>query len=60
MWPKGILAVRIRLDDEDLAKQLPMGAAGATAIYTDFASPFHIITKITVRIKGWVYFLLPS
>ena len=59
MGSKGKLAVRIRLDDEDLAKELPMGAAGATAIYTDFASPFHIITNITVRIKGWVYFLLP-
>lgn len=54
---KGHLVVRIRLDDEQLAKNLPLGAAGTTAIYTDFANPFHIITKITVRIKGWMYYL---
>ncbi len=54
---KGMLAVRIKLDDEDLARELPLGAAGAAAIYTEFGRPFHIITKITVRIKGWMYYL---
>ncbi|TWU44177.1 Inner membrane protein YibH [Novipirellula aureliae] len=57
---KGKLAVKIRLDDEELAKKLPLGAAGATAIYTDFGGAFHIITKITVRVKGWIYFILPG
>ena len=52
---KGTLAVLITLDDEELAKELPLGAAGTTAIYTDYAQPFHIITKITVRIKAWMY-----
>lgn len=56
---KGKLAVRIRLDDDQLAKELPMGAAGAAAIYTDFAQPFHVVSKVAIRIKGWVYFLLP-
>jgi multidrug resistance efflux pump len=56
---QGFLAVLIYLDDEELAKELPLGAAGTTAIYTDFAEPFHIITKITVRIKAWMYQLLP-
>ena len=54
---KGFLAVRILLDDEDLAKTLPLGAAGAVAIYTEFAGPFHIISKIVVRMKGWLYYL---
>jgi len=54
---KGFLIVRIRLDDEDLAKKLPLGAAGTTAIYTDVGTPFHVITKITVRIKGWMNYL---
>jgi multidrug resistance efflux pump len=54
---KGYLVVRIRLDDEELAKKLPLGAAGTTAIYTDFGAPFHLISKITVRIKGWMYYL---
>ena len=56
---QGFLAVRIYLDDQQLARELPLGAAGTTAIYTDFAKPFHIITKITVRIKAWVYQLIP-
>ena len=51
---KGMLAVRILLDDPELAKQLPLGGAGTTAIYTEFARPFHIITKISVRIKMWM------
>jgi membrane fusion protein (multidrug efflux system) len=54
---KGLLAVRIRLDDKDLAKTLPLGAAGTTAIYTDFGKPFQIISKIALRIKGWLYYL---
>lgn len=57
---QGKLAVRILLDDEELARQLPLGAAGTTAIYTDFAPSFHIITKVTVRIKGWLYYILPN
>ena len=54
---KGFLAVRIRLDDEQLAKELPLGAAGTTTIYSDFGKPFHLISKITIRIKGWMYYL---
>jgi multidrug resistance efflux pump len=57
---QGYLAVKIYLDDEELAKALPLGDAGTTAIYTDFAQPFHIITKITVRIKAWMYLLIPA
>jgi multidrug resistance efflux pump len=54
---KGFLAVRIVLDDEELAKTLPLGAAGSVAIYTEFGGPFHIISKIVVRMKGWLYYL---
>jgi multidrug resistance efflux pump len=54
---KGYLAVRIRLDDDELAKQLPLGAAGTTTIYTDFGQPLHLISKITIRIKAWLYYL---
>jgi multidrug resistance efflux pump len=54
---KGMLVVRILLDDQELAKTLPLGGAGTTAIYTSFAEPFHIITKITVRIKAWMNYL---
>jgi len=54
---KGMLVVRIVLDDQELAKQLPLGGAGTTAIYTKFAQPFHLISKITVRIKSWMYYV---
>jgi multidrug resistance efflux pump len=54
---KGKLAVRIRLDDEELAKQIPMGAGGNVAIYTDFGKPFDIISKITVRISAWMNYV---
>jgi len=54
---KGYLAVLIRLDDEELARSLPMGAAGTVAIYTGFAKPFQAISKIALRMKGWLYYL---
>ncbi len=54
---KGYLAVKIEMDDAELAKELPLGAAGTTAIYTDFGGPFHIITLITVRIKAWMNYV---
>jgi multidrug resistance efflux pump len=54
---KGALAVAIKLDDAELAKKLPLGAAGTTAVYTDVGKTWQIITKITVRIKSWVNYL---
>ena len=55
MGSKGFLAVRINLDDEEFARQVPLGAAGATAIYTGVGKPFHAISKIVVRMKSWLY-----
>jgi multidrug resistance efflux pump len=54
---KGYLAVRITLDDEDLARQLPLGAAGAVAIYTDSGKLLHVMSKISLRMKGWLNYL---
>lgn len=51
---KGRLAVRIRLDDAEAAGDLPMGAAGSVAVYTDFGKPFHVISMITIRINAWM------
>ena len=53
---KGFLVVRILLDDEDLAKELPLGGAGNVAIYTQVGQPFHIISKIALRMKAWMYY----
>jgi hypothetical protein len=45
------------LDDEDFARELPLGGAEMVAIYTDVGNAFHVISKITLRIKGWTYYL---
>ncbi len=52
---KGFLAVRIVLDDDAFARELPLGGAGTTAIYTDIGNPFHSITKIALRMKSLLY-----
>jgi RND family efflux transporter MFP subunit len=51
--PKAIEAtpfvVRVKLDDESLAKRLPAGSTGTAAIYTEAAKPTHVIRKILLR-----------
>ncbi|MHC5108930.1 MAG: HlyD family secretion protein [Planctomycetota bacterium] len=54
---KGFLAVRIILDDEALAQDLPLGGGGTVAIYTSFGKPFHLISKVALRIKSWLNYL---
>jgi hypothetical protein len=45
----------VLLDDKVFASELPLGAAGTTAIYTKVGKPFHLITKIALRMKSWLY-----
>jgi len=54
---KGFLVVRVILDDEELAKDLPLGGAGTAAIYTQALGPFHLISKVTIRMKMWMNYL---
>ncbi len=53
----GFLAVKISLDDSSLGDELAMGTPGAVAIYTDWGKPFAMISKVTIRLKKWMYFL---
>ncbi|TWU29595.1 HlyD family secretion protein [Bythopirellula polymerisocia] len=53
----GILAVKISLDEGQPIDELEMGAAGSVAIYTDWGKPFAMISKVTIRLKKWAYFL---
>ena len=53
---KGFLVVRILLDDQEQAKELPLGGAGTVAIYTQVGGPFHVISKIALRMKSWIYY----
>jgi multidrug resistance efflux pump len=54
---KGFLVVRVKLDDQDFAKELPLGGAGTAAIYTKVGKPFHLVSKIALRMQGWLYYL---
>jgi RND family efflux transporter MFP subunit len=53
VMPKAIqsapFVVRVRLDDEEFASQLPAGAAGTAAIFTDHIKPAHVIRKVLLR-----------
>ena len=33
---------------------LPLGGAGSVAIYTNSGKPFHLISKVTIRINMWM------
>ena len=54
---KGVLAVKIQLDDVIAAANLPVGAAGAVAIYTDAGKPFQVISKVYMRMLCWLNYL---
>jgi multidrug resistance efflux pump len=56
----GMLAVKIRLADDNRPAHLPLGAGGTVAIYTDKGKPVHIISKVTIRMKKWLLYVMPS
>ena len=56
----GMLAVKIRLTGEDSATKIPLGAGGTVAIYTDKGKPVHIVSKVAIRMKKWLLYVLPS
>jgi len=55
----GLLAVKLKLDDSKIAEQLPIGAAGNVAVYTESGKPFQIISKVYVRMQATLYYLIP-
>jgi multidrug resistance efflux pump len=57
---QGLLAVKILLIDEVPPANLPLGAGGTVAIYTDYGKPVHIISKVTIRMKKWLLYVVPS
>jgi multidrug resistance efflux pump len=54
---KGYLAVRIRMDDAELARNLPLGDAAAVAIYTDTGKFWHVLSEIDLRVKSWMNYI---
>jgi RND family efflux transporter MFP subunit len=61
--PKAIEAapfvVRVRLDDEVVAKALPAGATGTAAIYTDHVTISHFIRRILLRQVAIINYVNP-
>ena len=55
--PVGTMAVRIKFETENELAQLPSGANGAVAIYTDSGKALRIIRKVIIRMFTWMNFL---
>ena len=55
--PRGRFPVRLKLDADPFELDLPAGAAGVAAIYTDKAKPIRIIRKVIIRIYSWMNYL---
>ena len=51
-WP-----VAVTLDDPKAASKLPQGSVAVMAVYTDMGKPFHVISKVALRMKAWTGFL---
>ena len=42
---------------EEALERLPQGAACTVAAYTDAGKPFHVISKVVMRINAWMAYL---
>lgn len=50
-------AVRVKLDDAQVASQLPQGTGGTMAVYTNGGKPVHIISRVALRMNAWLAYL---
>ena len=51
-WP-----VMVYLDDAEVAANLKQGTGGNLVVYTDSGKPFHIISRVAIRLVAWLNFL---
>ena len=56
----GLYAVRINFSDEAMARTLSLGSGGSAVIYTQAGKSTHIISKVAIRMKKWLLYVLPS
>ncbi len=54
---RGRRPIRVALDDPAILDEVGQGAQSFVAIYTDGGKPFHVITKVVVRMQAWMGFL---
>jgi membrane fusion protein (multidrug efflux system) len=60
MGSDGLYAVRINFVDAAVARKLSLGSGGSAAIYTDKGKPTHVISKVAIRMKKWLLYVMPS
>jgi hypothetical protein len=51
--------VRIRLDDQDVARRLPAGSTGLAAIFTDHVKAAHLIRRVLLRQTAIINYVNP-
>jgi multidrug resistance efflux pump len=56
----GLYAVRINFNDAALARKLSIGSGGAATIYTNKGKATHVISKVAIRMKRWLLYVVPS
>jgi len=56
----GLSVVRINFSDEAVAHTLSLGSGGAAVIFTHAGKPTHMISKVVIRMKKWLLYVLPS
>jgi len=56
----GLFAVKILFDSDSDPRTLAMGSGGVAAVYTDRGKPVHIISKVALRMKKWLMYVVPS
>jgi len=56
----GKFAVKIRFGSDADPQTLSMGSGGSGAIYTNKGKPVHIISKVALRMKKWLLYVVPS
>lgn len=56
--PYGVILKMDPSEDLDVS-QLPGGAAGTAAIYTESAKPTHVIRKVMIRMQAWQNYVIP-
>ena len=61
--PKAIEAapfvVRVKLDDADVARNLPAGSTGTAAMYTEHLKPTHVVRRVILRQVAIVNYVNP-
>ena len=54
LTPGTAFAVRVTLDDFPAGMELPIGAGGAAAIFSEGGKPLRIIRQVTIRMYTWL------